>query len=585
MIVSVFEASATRRDAKGYLQKYAPKNVLGRTTQFVQGKESDAVNLRHTGSSNVAIVKLRDPAGLKDDVIEGIANSLSQLRLLGLLAVVVLDCGPQPASQSAREQAYRLSEAIDSFGKPGSKVATEIFMSFPEQDSSRPRFLASRILVEDGGVLRSSLKRGFITVIPPLASSFDGFAAKPHDPDQLVLALTRHFAGLHMHSTDTSDGTIQLAVQPSEPVASVERIIILDPMGGTPRMGHPSIPHRFVNLEQEFEHLIQHISFSDEAVPTARTNSSSPVASAKIHTANLRLAKEALSFLPATSSALITTPSGASGVSKAREKSTTNSIHGAASGHNPTRKRQNPLLHNLLTDKPIFSSSLPIQRMQSDAERLRQAMPSVSDAATLLKRGMPVSIYPNPRESPWQPPKPGSPRLRLTDKCIDLPRLMHLIEDSFGRKIDVQDYLNRVNDNLAGVIIAGEYEGGAILTWERPYEMSESQAWNTSHFVPYLDKFAVLKSRQGSGGVADIVFNAMVQDCFPNGVCWRSRKDNPVNKWYFERSAGTRGLSGSNWKMFWTTPNVVPWTGKFADYEAVCRGVEPSWADNKHILD
>jgi amino-acid N-acetyltransferase len=162
---------------------------------------------------------------------------------------------------------------------------------------------------------------------------------------------------------------------------------------------------------------------------------------------------------------------------------------------------------------------------------------------------------------------------------------MYLIEDSFNRKIDVQDYLNRVNENLAGVIIAGEYEGGAILTWERPAGMSEEEAYETGHMVPYLDKFAVLKSRQGSGGVADIVFNAMVQDCFPDGVCWRSRKDNPVNKWYFERSRGTGVVAGTNWKMFWTTPGFVPGEKTHQDYEAVCRGVEPSWADNKHILE
>jgi amino-acid N-acetyltransferase len=32
-------------------------------------------------------------------------------------------------------------------------------------------------------------------------------------------------------------------------------------------------------------------------------------------------------------------------------------------------------------------------------------------------------------------------------------------------------------------------------------------------------------------------------------LVWRSRADNPVNKWYFERSSGfvTRGT----WKMFW----------------------------------
>lgn len=198
---------------------------------------------------------------------------------------------------------------------------------------------------------------------------------------------------------------------------------------------------------------------------------------------------------------------------------------------------------------------------------------------------MPLTIYPDPRTRPWHPPKPGAPRLRATDNVIDLPRLVYLIEDSFNRKIDVQDYLNRVNENLAGIIIAGEYEGGAILTWERPPGVDGQDAYEDGRLVPYLDKFAVLKSRQGSGGVADIVFNAMVRDCFPEGVCWRSRKNNPVNKWYFERSTGTSKLSESPWTMFWTTPGLDGQHPTLQDYEAVCRSVKPSWADNKHILD
>jgi amino-acid N-acetyltransferase len=151
--------------------------------------------------------------------------------------------------------------------------------------------------------------------------------------------------------------------------------------------------------------------------------------------------------------------------------------------------------------------------------------------------------------------------------------------------LDVEHYLQRVNGNLAGIIIAGEYEGGAILTWEKPYERDGTRVADPARFVPYLDKFAVLRKSQGAGGVADIVFNAMVRDCFPDGVCWRSRKDNPVNKWYFERSRGTRKLEGTNWTMFWTTPDLAIDNQKHRDYESVCRSVEPSWADKKDVVD
>jgi amino-acid N-acetyltransferase len=197
---------------------------------------------------------------------------------------------------------------------------------------------------------------------------------------------------------------------------------------------------------------------------------------------------------------------------------------------------------------------------------------------------MPVSLFPDPHVQVWT--AHNRPELSLEDPSIDLPRLVHLIEDSFNRKLDVQDYLNRVNGRLAGLIIAGEYEGGAILTWELPPGVKDdgSEA-STARMVPYLDKFAVLKRSQGAGGVADIVFNAMVRTCFPNGVCWRSRKDNPVNKWYFERSLGTWKLSDTNWTMFWTTPDLPENPQIFRDYEYVCRSIQPSWADDTGVID
>ena len=168
-----------------------------------------------------------------------------------------------------------------------------------------------------------------------------------------------------------------------------------------------------------------------------------------------------------------------------------------------------------------------------------------------------------------------------TDPRVDLPRLVHLIENSFRRKLNVRHYLDRIRGRTAGLIIAGEYEGGAILTWERPAGMKSSSD-EPPRLVPYLDKFAVLSSSQGSSGVADIVFQSMVRTCFPQGVCWRSRSDNPVNKWYFERSAGTwkiptkEGKAG-DWTMFWTGEGVVEDEETWKSYVGVCEGVVPSW--------
>jgi len=189
-----------------------------------------------------------------------------------------------------------------------------------------------------------------------------------------------------------------------------------------------------------------------------------------------------------------------------------------------------------------------------------------------------------------EPPGPDGTTLRLeSDPRIDFPRLLHLIEDSFGRKLDVHHYLKRIENRIAGIIIAGEYEGGAIFTWENPAPLEFESSPRPP--VPYLDKFAVLRQSQGSGGVADIVFNAMVRSSFPEGVIWRSRVDNPVNKWYFERAVGTWKLpQGSQWCMFWTGEEMSDFEGetvekkkerqrRWNDYVAVCSGIMASWAD------
>jgi amino-acid N-acetyltransferase len=179
--------------------------------------------------------------------------------------------------------------------------------------------------------------------------------------------------------------------------------------------------------------------------------------------------------------------------------------------------------------------------------------------------------------------------------------LVELIEDSFRRKLDAHHYLDRIRGRVAGLIIAGDYEGGAICTWETPPNLKTTPPPDSPLWVPYLDKFAVLTSSQGSGGVADIVWGALTRTCFPNGLVWRSRTSNPVNKWYFERAVGMWNLPDGEWTMFWTTEGVVEeWAKRLEEskafakeavgeqdmtrwdaYFGVCSGVPPSWADNK----
>ncbi|UKZ73456.1 hypothetical protein TrVFT333_001103 [Trichoderma virens FT-333] len=551
----------------------------GASKQVEHQHKSPTTQLQAQLPFDVAIVILRNPQKLRPDTMNGIAKTLNQLRVLGLMSVVVVDCDVGESRSTFQHEAWRLCDAIDSFGKPGARLVENVLASTSHYQGTSPSPFWHDISVQDYGILNRALQHNMITVIPSLARDDETTTPVPVDAQRTSLALTRYFTGIQFEQ-DPGRGQNGSFGQGAGPLASVERVIILDPFGGTPVPGRPGARQRFVNLEQEYDTLLGHLKGYESSSKTE--NSRSDEAN-RAHAKNIKLARDTLSLLPETASVLITTPFAAANRSFTSSNSGLSPVRNGEhqfgfDGMVTTRRKQNPLLHNLLTDKPVFSPSLPLQRIHSPDSAYPDTEESID--ATLVKRGMPLAIFPDPRTAPWKPPAPGERRLQLTDKSIDLKRLVTLMEDSFGRKLDVDDYLRRTNENLAGVIIAGEYEGCAILTWERPKAIDPRTAYEQGRFVPYLDKFAVLKSRQGSGGVADIIFNAMVRDCFPDGVLWRSRKDNPVNKWYFERSVGTSKLAGCNWAMFWTTLELSAKGQNLKDYEAVCREIMPSWADD-----
>ncbi|KAI1148823.1 hypothetical protein F4825DRAFT_432705 [Nemania diffusa] len=601
-LVSILETSVTKRDAKTYMNRFVPflerkwttgfkqrtaaqthSNSRGAALEplvviesnvktsdgepgFTQQSPKSEQELTIQEPLFVALVKFRAPETVKDTTFDGVAKTLSQLKRLGLVSIVVIDCEGDGQDETTRRQtttaqARRMATAIDNYDSPSARVIDPPITIAKQDGHPSSHFTSQDLFIGNPTELMTALQDDLIPIIPSLGYTVDTCIRKPVNVNDVILALTRQLSGLQFVQMPDDESPLTKILR----FAEVYRIIVLDPLGGIPAKNRATGRHLFLNLEHEFQEV--------QADLEARTGPGIPCESADRarHLENAKLAKDALSLLPPTSSAVITTPQEAAKERKPEE----NVIDLALVS---TRRGQNPLIHSLLTDKPVQSSSLPMERFTPITSSTGTCQ--IGSLTTLAKRGMPLTIFPNPKTTPWRPPQPGQPTLNLTDPCIDLPRLVNLIEDSFGRKLDVKDYLKRIDGNLAGIIIAGEYEGGAILTWEIPPGTTDP-----AKRVPYLDKFAVLRKSQGAGGVADIVFNAMVRDCFPDGVCWRSRKDNPVNKWYFERSRGTLKLKGMNWTMFWTTPKLTLDDHKFHDYEAVCRSIEPSWADKKHIVD
>lgn len=585
---------------------------------------------------HIALVKIRAPQDLDDAALDGVGRTLAQLGRLGLTSTIVVDCGYPAESNGShkagdfkilcRQQADRIVAAIDAHSSSGARhVENIIGISETTNLGSVPARIRSDVHVMYRKLIMTPLRRGVIPVITPIAYTEGTSQAVAVKANDIVIALTREFAGFRAPSSPDDDPRVVAdLLQVLRKEVSLDRLIILDPLGGIPTPKRPNGYHVFLNMEQEFDEVKKTLlnkgseaegskdllsrssdivqvsdlargnpfsTFAEREFTGTKASSSSLLPSTetktvslnnRTHIQNLELVQTVLSLLPQSSSALLTTPEEAANSGKRYDAP----FQAAGVG---TRRKRNPLIHNLLTDKPVFSSSLPAGRLGSKttlskteiAGPLMKAYPT-----TFAKRGMPVTIFPNPRTAPWVPPAPGQPGISLTDPQIDLPRLVHLIDDSFNRKLDVQSYLKRINNRIAGVVIAGEYEGGALLTWEcPPGVVDDGSEGSRVRMVPYLDKFAVLKRSQGSGGVADIVFGSMVRECFPNGVCWRSRRDNPVNKWYFERSRGTWKMPGTNWTMFWTTPDLSENRQMFLDYEAVCRSIEPTWADVKATID
>lgn len=564
----------------------------------------------------MALVLLRATKSLSDELLKGVARTLNQLTRLGLKIVLVPDpySSEHPTGASRHTEILSEADRLVTFlqGDGNARARRLDFLlgvdSTPSEQS-RTVPVQSPVKVQLGQILLSNLKNNTIPVIPPVAYLKENQRAVEITPDEVVLALVRDLTSLTPDKTDqegtppTTDAAVTKALAGSD--CTVERVIILDPLGGLPSFTRPDKAHVFVNLEQEYSDIVTELateltrslsgdkvhqrhknsfgSTNSEPSTTSDTSNSKPIrghtaqsAAMEGHLRNLELMQSCLSLLPPSSSALLATPLEAATLRPSQPLNP--SDLGVI-----TRRPKNPLIFSLLTDKPTISSSLPVSRLrQLDATPVLYR----PGPATFFKRGMAVTIIPNPSKQPWIAPSAEAQRMSIEDPRIDFPRLLALIEDSFNRKLDVEDYANRVRNKIAGIIVAGEYEGGAILTWELPPGVPDDGSEESARrMVPYLDKFAVLKRSQGAGGVADIVFSAMVRSCFPNGVCWRSRKNNPVNKWYFERSLGSWKLPDTQWSMFWTTPGLFDDKQRLSDYEAVCRAVQPSWADKKHIVD
>jgi amino-acid N-acetyltransferase len=189
----------------------------------------------------------------------------------------------------------------------------------------------------------------------------------------------------------------------------------------------------------------------------------------------------------------------------------------------------------LITNKPAVSSSLPHALLQGNRSL-------TVNTPTLLRRGLSVEV--------------------IRDCAnIDKAKMTRLLEQSFGRVLDSDAFYARLEKDLDFVIITGDYAGAAIVTkgvvqhrsfcspdrlprqvccppeppgrWHGRLSLGRPPRRNVRSWLTLFRQSERRKGGQGEG--KDLV--------------WRSRSNNPINKWYFERSSGH--LRMGDWVLFW----------------------------------
>ena len=519
-IVSILRANPSARDAKSYLASFGarprpvpvpihapppplldPRIVRDEQPAVEEPKPSPIVtSILDPVHHRTALVKIQGP--FTDRQLESIARGMVNLQKLGLVSVIIVDQdrvarGEEGERQVILEETTRVVEALEKQGARTRPVLGAVVRlgpipcQDPTTNSSWAPVLEAHTFPSDLAPIRSALRAGEIPVLSPLA--LDSFCRSTRvDANDVIAALARGM--VEAAELDRSQKPVETIKHPEIDVdLTPMRLMIISSEGGVPSYARFGLPHLLVNLEAEYKYI--HDTFQSSWKTTHPTALS-----------NLALAHTCLAYMPPSSSAIMVN-------------------HRAPSS----------LIGNLITNKPAVSSSLPHALLQGNRSL-------TSNTPTLLRRGL---------------------RVEVVRDCgnIDKAKMTRLLEQSFGRVLNADAFYARLEKDLDFIIIAGDYAGAAIVTRET------SSADPSAPPTVYLDKFAVLPSHQGDGTV-DFLWVALHDETYGLGLpfsvnanggkegrgegkdlVWRSRSNNPVNKWYFERSSGHVRMG--DWVLFW----------------------------------
>lgn len=522
-LLSLLQAGPSARDSRKYLASFSVRPPAAEPavdgSLATEAQPSGTVNplvtdlLSHT-ARRPALVKIQGP--FNDVQLDSVAKGLAYLQKLGLVSIIIVDRddigmdehGKPMCESEARRLMLREVERTTQFLVKHRVSATPVLSTvvrirksdFEDEEGGSNNY---ETYVEDEGldVIRRAVEEGEIPVLMPVAMD-ELCKSQMLGGNDVIRALVKGMTA-KTKQPPTADPASPIEENSSD--ITPLRLLIINREGGVPSYARAGMPHLSINLQSEYD-FIQNTFSGDWA-------SSHPTA-----LSNLTLARDCLEVMPPSGSALIV-----------------------------SHKSPAALIANLITNKPAHSASLPHALLVEGEGKITRHTP------TLIRKGLPIRIIRSAQD-------------------IDRTKLTKLLEKSFRRTLDSDAFYARLERDLDFLIVAGDYAGAALCTFEGRKEKETSSTLSDSdktHLpICYLDKFAVLPSHQGDGTV-DFLWVALRDETFGLGLkdaananigslsgvgtgrdlVWRSRGDNPVNKWYYERSNGftTRG----KWKMFW----------------------------------
>ncbi|ODV68633.1 mitochondrial amino-acid acetyltransferase [Hyphopichia burtonii NRRL Y-1933] len=555
LILSILKSTTTKREAKTYLSKYQNQFDFAEITFGKVQSDENSLNIRDNQRElfinrflnkqnpfvniydnedtklpkiplRLAIFKIKFP-----DILaytwKQIAETFRRLVHLGISPIIMLDFDHLPKNTFAHNESYMINQTnkiMNHLGKPED--------DFHDLKTSMLRSTFSRnshgeIKVDSLELILIPLYQGIIPLVQPIVYDSESSLQTLGNSHDLLYALCSSLL-------DRND------------LLTIEKVVMIDPIGGIPSIERNQTSHVFINLSQEYSDIVSElfIGFID---PDVRD----------LHVSNLRAMNNILSLASSKSgrddtTGIITTPHIMS----------------------INNDQLNPIIYNVLTDRAVISSSLPSSQGRT---------PQLS--TSILKKGIDVTILDADNYI-------GEFTFNnlVKDGLVDKDRMVHLINDSFGKELNASTYFERINESIATIVIVGDYDGAAIITWENIDDSTDSAAFSSGK-VAYLDKFAIAKKNQGLPGLADIIFKVILQS-HSNELIWRSRKNNPVNKWYFERCRGSISLPDSQWKAFYTGEifnkkidkskqrqqvGAVDIKKKIHEYTKIVEGIAPSF--------